>query len=161
MNCNLDDIFTTHDGIISKLNEIYPLEIPTKEYPLNKDYSKLIYINNEIPIGYINCDLVTTRKTDNGFFIHFITVLPSYINIEKIYRTILDYIVDLATKNHQKYITFYLPWDYDNIDTSKYNTVVRWFIENGQFQPVFNDLLELNVDEGRVGTKRVPLKRQL
>lgn len=161
MNCNLDDIFTTHDGIISKLNEVYPMELQTKEYPLNKDYSKLIYINNEIPVGYINCDLVTTRKTDNGVFIHFMTLLPSYINIEKIFRTVLDYIVELAKSNHQKYITFYLPWDYDNIETSKVNAAVRWFIENGQFQPVFDDLLEINADEGRIGIKRLPLKRYL
>lgn len=161
MNCSLDDIFTTHNGYIAKLNEVCPLEQQTKDYPLNKDYSKLIYINNEIPVGYINCDLVTTRKTDNGVFIYSITLLPSYSSIEKIFKTLLDYTVNLAQTNHQKYITFYLPWDYDTLKTSPYNTIVHWFINNGQFQPVFPDLLELDVDKGGVGIKKVPLKRQL
>lgn len=168
MQVNLDDIFPTHNGVIDKLDSVCAPEQQSKEYPLNKDYSKLVYINNELPIGYLNVDLVTQRKTDNGVYIYSMVMLPAYIknsigdktNTLKVHilQKLLSYIIEIATTNHQKCITLYLPWDYNNT-SSNFNDTVDWFLNCGEFQPVFPDQFDPNVDEGHSGVKKIGLKR--
>lgn len=163
MHINLDDIHNFQEGLILKLNDVCPNEQQAKNYQLNKQYSKLIYVNNEIPIGYINCDLCTTRKTDNGIFVYSIVLLPSYLSVTNlnILKHVLDYVIDLGKTNHQRYITLYLPWDYDSSSNSAFNDTVRWFIDNGDFKPLFEDILEPNKEEGRNGIQKVMLRRRL
>lgn len=160
MSITLDDIYPTHEGIIQKLNERSPKEQQNNNYPLKKDYSRLIFIDNEIPIGYMNCDLVTTRKTDNGVFVYSLVILPSYISIiASNVSIVLNYIITLAQSTHQKCITLYLPWTYQTITPT--NKLLQRVMQIGQFKPEFEDLLEYNPQEGRTGTKKIPLKRHL
>ncbi|KAK5779991.1 hypothetical protein RI543_002531 [Arxiozyma heterogenica] len=164
MRINLDNIYPTHDGLILKLNETCPKEQQTKDLQLNKDYSKLIYVNNEIPVGYINCDLITNRKSDNGIYVYSIVLLSNYQAVTdlNIFNHILDYIIDLAKTNHQRYITLYLPWDYDtNPVKSSFNEVVRWFIDHGDFKPLFENSLEPNELDDCSGAQKIILRRQL
>ena len=164
MHISLDNIYHTHDGLILKLNEVCPKEQQAEHTKLSKDYSKLIYVNNEIPIGYIDCDLITNRKSGNGIYVYSIVLLPSYQSVTNlnIFNHILDYLVNLAKTNYQHCINLYLPWDFDE-DTPKslFNDVVRWFIDNGEFKPLFENGLERNESDGRKGNQRVALRRQL